>query len=499
LPVDKWGLPFLYPTKKTAGVSGSGTGWFWQQEDDITEDPIVGGSTDLISDINTSTGEFTMNYGDSDSWTIRKDPSFDDTNSIGGCDMDFAATEARGYGWKADQPRDIELKLLLEVLDAPTDDGLSLGGPTGRHSDDGCCSGFAYMFNIEVYREPTVIFRFRKEMWHVNYDTDPETGEFTHPSANFSLVDLGRYVGFAYCRYNVKDGRGPGQDSVVVEGWINPDPDSNKNNWILLKRKEDKGGWGDGGTQCNGDETQVGTWSNGQFRIKSSNTTIRFKNASLREIDPTLSFDDIPETPEDPPDSQTSTVQGSFKIQWDVNTIRSSACAGTGTGGGAGTGAGTFYSVYTDQGVDSDRELSNSTTFQNRKRIVMSPANSSSVFIGKIPEQLDIPLKKVGTPTTPNINAKIWSSSGSVIYTSPTNLDPATLTTSYVKKTFDFSTNTHALVVGDRIGVEWTGTSDASYVVASYKGTSYPNTNYYQYEGSTWESKTRRLVMDVWE
>jgi hypothetical protein len=232
------------------------------------------------------------------------------------------------------------------------------------------------------------------------------------------------------------------------------------------------------------------------FKFDSNNGICRLKNLSLREIDPTKTFDDV--DPQEPP-TNTTTVQGTFTFKQDINHNRISSCAGVGIGGGGGSGATRFYSVYTDQGVDSDKQLSDSTTWDNRKRIVMSPANSSSIFVGKIPEQLDIPLKKVGTPTTPNIFAKIWNSAGAVVYTSPTTIDPATLTTSYVKKTFDFSTNTHALVVGDRIGVEWTGTSSTSYVVASYKGTSYTNTNYYQYENTTWESKTRRLVMDVWE
>ena len=129
----------------------------------------------------------------------------------------------------------------------------------------------------------------------------------------------------------------------------------------------------------------------------------------------------------------------------------------------------------------------------------MSPANSSSIFTGPLPIQLDIPLMKVGTPTTPDIHCKIWNSSGTVVYDSPTTIDPSTLTTSYTKQIFDFSTNTHALVVGDRIGVEFTGTSSSNYVIASYKGTSTANTKYYQYEGTTWQSKTRSLVMDVWE
>lgn len=497
MPLDKFGLPFLYPTAKTAGVSGSGTPFFWQQANDITNDQYVGGSTDLISNINTTTGEFQMNYAGSDSWTIRKDPSFDNTNSIGGCGMDFTATENRGYGWKADQPRNVELKMLLKVINDGDDAGLSIGGPTGRHSDSGCCSGFGYMFNTFLQSNP-VKFRFRKEMYHVNYDDDPKTGQWTHPSANFNLVNINRFIGLAYCRYNKKDGRGAGKDSVIVEAWINPDPATNINNWIMMKRTEDDGGWGDGGDSCNGSSSQVGTWSNGQFRIKSvDGVVIKFKNASLREIDPTLSFDDDPNIPPEPPSSGTTTLHGTYKVMWDVNTVRtSSACAGTGGGGGGGSAI--FYTIPTS----SDKELSNvaASPFNNRTAVGEYAVNSSSILVGKIIKQADVPLKKVGTPgATPTIKVKIFSGAGALIYTSPTEIDPTTLTTSFVKKTFDLSTNTRVMVSGDAIEVEYTGTSSSNYIMSSYNSDTVPNTANFNWEGAFDAKPTREWAADLWE
>ena len=511
MPTDKWGIPFIYPTALHAGITGTGNAFFWEQNNDIFKDNIsgmvrLGKEHDDVQVINSSTGEWEFPY----------------------------------------------------LADG---DGLSVSGPTGHHSggETHGCQGFTYMCDGNFDVNPPS-FRFRKETYHVQYNNDPQTGVWTSPFATGPVAN--NWKGIKWIRYNKKDGRSAGKDSVICEYWWNDAPGTDIKNWKMLKRTEDKGegisNWGVAAT-CDGDAYQVGTWSNIQFRFKSSSSDFslhplipegeddpnvhsiggedmsfsdsenrgygkradmprdiemtclfkwdaggdgkcHFKNISLREIDPTLAFDDTPETP--PPGEQpneTTTIQGLTKFQQDINQLRASPCAGTGTGGGSGTGTGQFYSVYTLEGVDSDKELSNSTTYDNRKRIVMSPANSSSVYTGKIPEQLDIPLKKVGTPTTPDIFAKIWNSSGTVIYTSPTEIDPATLTTSYVKQTFDFSTNTHALVVGDRIGVEWINTSSSSYVVASYRGTSYPNTNYYQYEGSVWDPKTRRLVMDVWE
>jgi hypothetical protein len=507
MPVDKWGIPFWYPTADNAGVSGEGTGFFWQQNNDIMEDNEDG--------------------------MVRFGKELEDQNAV------FVIDEDTGE------------------FEFPFDNGASYfcmelrqGHKSGGESHG--CEGSCYICNVTLNDTPAK-FYFQKQMYHGGSKFEHETGKFTSTFVTEKVVGSG-WKGFAAVVYDKKDGRSTGHDSAILEIWWNEDPVADIKNWVMIKRIEDKGGWGTGGDTCDGVSDQVITWSNIQFRYKSgtpdfslhplipegeddpvvhsiggadmsfsdsenrdygkradmpgnvemkclfkfdsNNGICRLKNLSLREIDPTKTFDDV--DPQEPP-TNTTTVQGTFTFKQDINHNRISSCAGVGIGGGGGSGATRFYSVYTDQGVDSDKQLSDSTTWDNRKRIVMSPANSSSIFVGKIPEQLDIPLKKVGTPTTPNIFAKIWNSAGAVVYTSPTTIDPATLTTSYVKKTFDFSTNTHALVVGDRIGVEWTGTSSTSYVVASYKGTSYTNTNYYQYENTTWESKTRRLVMDVWE
>jgi hypothetical protein len=525
LPVDKWGIPMFYPTKKTAGITGTGSAFYWTQNNDITKDD------------------------------------------------DFDGTAMVRIGKEHDSPD-------YKVIDSTTGewqfpfnfdagDGLSLSGPTGHHTggETHGCQGFTYMINVDLMSSPP-LFRFRKETYHVQYDNHPE-GKWTHPAAPDTIVG-GGWFGYGWVAYNKKDGRGPGKDSRICEAWWNNDPVADITNWVMLKRVEDRGdgitNWGVPAT-CDGEAHQVGTWSNIQFRFKvdasdfslhplipepdsgpnivsiggenmsfadcesrgygkradmprdiemkclfrfnDTSGKCRFKNISLREIDPTLSFEDsggggttTPPPEEQPP--QPSTVIGSFQLQWDINTIRSSPCAGTGTGGGApgGTGNTTFYTVYTDNGTDSDKEFSDSSTFQHRKRVVMSPANSSSVFSGKIVKQIDIPLKKVGTPdSTVKIVAKIWNSSGSVVYKALTEIDPTTLSTSYTKKTFDFSTNTHPLVTGDRVGVQWNGTSsDNDYVVFSYKGTSTSNTRYFQFEeGDTWDEKSRSVTMDVWQ
>jgi hypothetical protein len=444
-------------------------------------------------------------------------------------------------------------------------DGLSISGPTGHHSggETHGCQGFTYMCDGDFSVSPPK-FRFRKETYHVQYNDDPQTGEWTSPFATGPVKN--NWKGYGWVRYNKKDGISPGKDSVICEAWWNDNPTADIKNWKMMRRTEDKGAgksnWGVKAT-CDGNDYQVGTWSNIQFRFKSSASDFslhplipegeddpnvhsiggedmsfsdsasrgygkradmprdvemkcllkwdaggrgkcHFKNISLREIDPTKAFDDDPDIP--PPPSggggtTTSTITGTFKFSQDINTIRASQCAGAGTGSGGGgeTGSAKFYDM-TD--TSHTTELSNSSTFQNRTRVGEQCTNSSSPMRANILNQLDVMLSKVGTPSgSPTIRARIWSSSGAVRYLSPTAIDPATLSTSFTLKTFDFSANTVSINTGDVVGVEWTGTSDTDYVLVAYGDKLIENCTYVNYESGAWEPKptTRDFSCVMWE
>ena len=455
MATDKWGIPFFYPT--------GGRKFFWQQgKNALDDDGMIrfGKELDDVEVINESTGE----------WEF---PFVDDAEDI------------------------------------------ALSGGTGHHTggEDHGCQGFAYMYEANWEDNPTQ-FRFRKEMYHSQYFQDPQFGRWTHPKFNFRIRGHG-WVGLGWVRYNKKDGISKGKDSVIMEAWGNPDPDSNIKNWIMLKRREDKGGWGKGGDSCGGDSDQVFTWSGIQFRIKSGSSDfslhprypetndspvvhcigkenndfadnaargycykqdvprdiemkflckkdnsgdgrVRFKNISLREIDPTKDFDDNPDDPEVPSQPGTTTrIKGNFRVEVDVNQAVNSQCAVAGT------------SPFYDFLREDEKTLSDSTAWENITRIAAVARNSSSILVGKIIKQLNVNLKKNGTPSdSPVISAKIWDSDNNVKFTSSTTFMPnSDLSGSYAEKSFDFSGNTYTLQSGDQIGIEWTGTSDTHYVV----------------------------------
>jgi hypothetical protein len=155
----------------------------------------------------------------------------------------------------------------------------------------------------------------------------------------------------------------------------------------------------------------------------------------------------------------TSTIKGSFKMLRDINVQHNSPCAVIGLKA--------FYSCLSaTAGLIDDYKISDHTFTQNRKRVGERIWDASSAMIGHIPKQLDCYLAKAGSPgASPTVDAKIWDNNGVVKYTSPTHEDPSGLTTSLAIRTFDFSTNTRALKEGDRIGVEYLGTSNVDYVL----------------------------------
>ena len=209
------------------------------------------------------------------------------------------------------------------------------------------------------------------------------------------------------------------------------------------------------------------------------------------------------------------TVQFAFTLKSDINVNSGvTSCAGSeppppppdeppvDPGGGGGTSF--FYKVTS---TSNEKEISNESSSDNRTQITEKVNSSSSAMVGKLLIQADVLLRKESgtTDVTPLIYFKIWNSANTVIYTSPTTFTPNELTTSFVGKTFDCSTNTHALVVGDRVGCEFTGTDPNEFVWTAYATSDSGNTgssgSYEVYkEGSSYDNQTgRRLSATLWE
>ena len=275
------------------------------------------------------TGEWMFNTDGPDQVRIFKTTDADD--SIGGCTMNFTEAADRGHGYRADDPRDIELSYLIKFQNAGNSGHFIIEGPTGKDGPVGCCQDFSYKLDLDFQSDPPQ-WKFRKEMVNGSTFDDPITGTWTTSLAPNPLLGTGKFYGIGYVHYIKPNGANSGHNttsSVVLEAWFNPDPAVDMTDWTMIKRAEDKGNWGNNGTTCSGDADQIGVWSNSQFKLVSTVTNGEFilKNLSLREINPAGSFGDNPEDPEDPP-GDSNTLQGQFTFKWDVNTTGVSSCAG---------------------------------------------------------------------------------------------------------------------------------------------------------------------------
>lgn len=340
MPTDKFGQPYFYPNK-----SG---GYNFEQSNNPKNDNAIEG---LDSSFSVSGDVITMKPSGPTSFSVGKNArTF--TDSIGGCNMDFKATAARGYAYKKDDVRDLEFKCLLQVNGLQSGhDGFSMSACTGRHTSSNCCQGFAYMGSLDGTNSNPTLFRFRKETVHVEYTDSPE-GSWSHPKMNFK-VDGHGWIGFGFCRYN--DPASP-DDTVILEIWANPNPDADITNWIMLKRHKDKpgDGWTGSPNKCNGNKDQIGTWSGAYNRLKSNSSggTIKFKNITFREIDPAGSFDPTPPPLTCPPGQHLS---GGVCVpdtnppincpagQHNENGICVPDSSGGGSGGGGGVGSPLSY------------------------------------------------------------------------------------------------------------------------------------------------------------
>jgi hypothetical protein len=182
---------------------------------------------------------------------------------------DYSELALKGYWFKSTDWKNTEVTGYFKVISSSDGDGISLVTRSVRHSNsihEGC-GGSSYHNNIRF----DGTFQFKKEMWHVNYDTKPPT-----KSGIGSIFN--KWVGFKGIVYNLPDG------SVKLESYV--DKDAN-NDWQKVQELVDSGNWGNDMTHCNAKNpgAQI-TWGSPMPIFKSTGVTYDFKKLSVREIVP---------------------------------------------------------------------------------------------------------------------------------------------------------------------------------------------------------------------
>tara|TARA_R110002051_G_C8650725_1_gene487539 strand:+ start:237 stop:980 length:744 start_codon:yes stop_codon:yes gene_type:complete len=145
---------------------------------------------------------------------------------------------------------------------------------------------------------------------------------------------------------------------------------------------------------------------------------------------------------------------------------------------------------YQDIDSSSSQPLNTSGEVLDATRTVIGQQfNAGSIVVGKKISKITWSLKKKGTPVAP-MNIQITNSTGVVIETSSTVVDPNTLTTTAAPYEFDFA-GTTTLTAGDMIVVAFANGSAANEVqVRSDKSGEAPNSKFRQYNSGVWSDFT---------
>lgn len=184
---------------------------------------------------------------------------------------DYSRLAQTGYFYKPSDWKNMEITMYVKVLSTSGGgDEISLVSRSVRHStnvQEGC-GGSSYHNNIDFTNGR---FKFKKEMWHVNYDIKPYSGITIGSTMN-------KWIGFKGIVYNLPDG------SVKLESYVDK---NNDNKWEKATELVDKSNWGDDMTHCKANTGGAAiTWGSPMVIFKSNGVAYDFKKLSVREIVP---------------------------------------------------------------------------------------------------------------------------------------------------------------------------------------------------------------------
>jgi hypothetical protein len=184
----------------------------------------------------------------------------------------YSQLSQTGYWYKPTDWKNVEITGYFKPLAIKEKNDISLVSRSVRHSTNvyGGCGGSSYHNNIGI---DNGAFRFKKEMWHADYERTP------YFNTTIGSI-MNKWTGFKGIVYNLAN------NSVKLESYV--DKDAN-NQWFKVAELVDSGKWGNDMMHCNA-KTQgaVISWGSPMIIFKSDNVTYDFKNLSVREITPPI-------------------------------------------------------------------------------------------------------------------------------------------------------------------------------------------------------------------
>lgn len=418
------------------------------------------------------------------------------------CDLNHQETRDQGYVHDSAEWQNVEMTSHFFVKAVDSAKGYVLFEARNGYDGNkgGCCQGTAY--GVRLF-----------------WDTGADKGKFAFYKQEFtnSLVELPKrsqtvipsfyQTRFAakFIIYNIQPNR------VRLELWLSPaalgypeHPYSNQ--WTKVGFDEDYVGrdWTNGGDECNATaEDAPITWANlfVSWGWKDGNV-VQFMYTSAREIDFEGSFGEDPEPepdpdpenpdPEDPgtpepppPDAEPpklpTTLSRRLTLRREIISNKLCSCDGVNPdvpvppdpnpgGGGGGGGTGTFITLYNVPLVTTDfarLSLSAGST-SNFLRFGQGVTQTSSNWMGKSINRVEITLASVGAPTGGTgggVHCRVRKASDDTI---AATLTPVATTSEIIPagKVFIFEnlTNTYKMVLNDKLLFEFDGGNATNYV-----------------------------------
>jgi hypothetical protein len=431
------------------------------------------------------------------------------------CDLSHEEAANQGYVNDSGEWQNVEMTshFFIKTVDSPKG-YLFIETRNGYDgTKGGCCQGTAY--GVRLY-----------------WDTGVDKGKFAFYKKEFtnSLVDLGKqsqtriptfyqeWFGAKFCVYNTAAER------VKIELWLTPvvflDPaNPNSNLWTKVGEVEDYPGrnWTRGGDECDAPAKDFPiTWAAPFSAIGwQDGNVIQFQYTSAREIDKDGTFgeDPIPDpdpvpdptipnpdpepptTPDpQPPDAEppqtSTTLTRRLTLRREIVNNRLCSCdgiqaeepevppgGGTGGGGGGGGGSGgggggtgtliTLYNVALNTSSFA-RLASQSGSSSLYLRFGQGVTQSSSAWIGKTINRVEITLAKQGNPTGATgggVHCRIRKGTDDSIAATLTPIAAeSNITTAGTLCVFENLTNTYKLVFGDILLFEYDGGDTSNYI-----------------------------------
>ena len=182
----------------------------------------------------------------------------------------YSQLSQTGYWYKPTDWKNVEITGYFKPVAIKEKNDISLVSRSVRHDTNvyAGCGGSSYHNNIGI---DNGAFRFKKEMWHADYERTP------YFNTTIGSI-MNKWTGFKGIVYNLAN------NSVKLESYV--DKDAN-NQWIKVAELVDSGKWGNDMMHCNAKtEGAVISWGSPMIIFKSDNVTYDFKNLSVREITP---------------------------------------------------------------------------------------------------------------------------------------------------------------------------------------------------------------------